>query len=77
MIQTDPNSVGEPQILSLITKPLTNFIIQIKKDVAANNSMANSTLIKHYCPKNVTKFLKNGSNVAILDEQRKCENFLI
>ena len=46
-------SVTEPEFLSAITKPLTNKIIQVDKDVltqiAKNLTFGNETLIKHFC----------------------------
>jgi hypothetical protein len=79
MLQT-PSSFGEPQILSHLTKPLTNFIIQLNNEFTSNNSSSstsNSTLIKHFCPKNTTTILNNGSSVTMIDAQNRCKRILV
>ena len=78
IISSGSSSVKEPEILSVLTKPLTNLIIQIDTDVLNelainNNTMANATLIKHFCPKNVTTILSNGARLTTFNKQNKCE----
>lgn len=73
------NNAKEPEMLTLITKPLTNAIIQLDKKVlesiAQNSSNANETLIKHFCPKNVST-LVNGSLSFEMDKENRC-SFLL
>jgi sodium-dependent phosphate cotransporter len=76
MLQASSSVGGEPQILSRLTKPLTNFIIQLNNEFTSNSSSSNSTLIKHFCPKNTTTLLNNGTSVTMIDAQNKCKRIL-
>lgn len=54
-LSSGSGSTKEPEMLNVITKPLTNAIIQLDKkvleEIAQNNSNSNDTLIKHFCSK--------------------------
>lgn len=73
------SSAKEPEMLNAITKPLTNAIVQLDKKVleaiAQNTAKPNDTLIKHFCPKNVTIMI-NGSEIVQLNKENKC-SFLL
>lgn len=69
---TQSSSQKEPEFLTVITKPFTNLIIQLDKDVlnaiATNNIVGNETLIKHFCNNEV--ILENGSKI---NEKIRCK----
>ena len=63
LIPDGQSSVKEPQILSVITKPLTTLIIQLDSNVVnnlANKSYENMSLIKHKCGGAKCEFLFEG-----------------
>ena len=59
ILSTNTTSVKEPEILTVITKPLTNAIVQLDKKVleaiALNQATDNQTLIKHFCTDKLNK----------------------
>ncbi|RNA23097.1 Sodium-dependent phosphate transport 2B [Brachionus plicatilis] len=64
ILSADTSSAKNPEILTVITKPLTNAIIQLDKkvleDIAQSQAKANATLIKHFCSKKI-KINLNGT----------------
>ncbi|CAF0771665.1 unnamed protein product [Brachionus calyciflorus] len=74
-ISSESSSQKEPELLTALTKPLTRAIIQLDKSVleaiAQNTSQADDTLIKHFCPKNVTT-----ENSTYYDSENRCKFLL-
>jgi hypothetical protein len=67
-------TISEPEILTKITKPLTNLIIQLDKAtleaIANKNVSENATLIKHICTKVVQVPISiNGTNTTKSQKQ--------
>lgn len=67
LIRNNPNA-KEPKLLSTITQPIIDAIIQIDKhmldSIATNKSFENATLVKRLCKKN----LKNGTETIFFEE---------
>jgi sodium-dependent phosphate cotransporter len=74
MLKQNFKDVKEPEILTVITKPLTSLIVQLDKKVldelALGNASVNANLIKHVCKK--TPIYLNGSNLTNSSSIVKC-----
>jgi hypothetical protein len=73
---TNKTDIKEPEILSVLTKPLSSAIIQLDskvlQNIAKNQSNPNDTLIKHICERKVQ--YSNGSSLIF---KEKCKNELL
>jgi solute carrier family 34 (sodium-dependent phosphate cotransporter) len=75
-------TISEPEILTKITKPLTNLIMQLDKAtleaIANKNVSENATLIKHVCSKQVqVPVTVNGTNTTKTIKQNVPCRFLL
>ena len=70
--ETNKTDIKEPEILSVLTKPLSSAIIQLDskvlQNIAKNQSNPNDTLIKHLCERIVQ--YPNGSSSKL---KEKCK----
>lgn len=71
LVSSSSGSTKELELLTALTKPLTNSIIQLDKSVleaiAQNTSKPGDTLIKHFCPLNTTE-----NSTMFYDEFHRC-----
>jgi len=71
--ETNKTDIKEPEILSVLTKPLSSAIIQLDskvlQNIAKNQSNSNETLIKHVCER-IVKY-PNGSSSKL---KEKCNH---
>lgn len=76
MLSGGSSSTKEPEMLTALTRPLTNAIVQLDKKVleaiAQNMSNSNDTLIRHFCPKNISTDFENGTLIYVLDKDFRC-----